>query len=473
MADETGCFTFTWKIENFSVYLSEENRTLGSPVFKTEANGITWWKLDMVLDNANGDEFVKFVLRRIKGEPKNDRCKLSLFAICGEVPLNRVSSVTQPEFIRFSAEYSFKRSAIFGETRHLFLPQDTLTVRCKIWQGMMKPGQRVFRTVLHRANFLWNIERFNSAQFNTSSLYQQDSLQFAMKLSKSGSGTHKVLVDGLQTKDGWPSFVSCRLSILGGNGYVISHNDHFPTVSKVWDIEICAESITNNTLYLQLESTVAVEMASLEQPQLPSDPASIEDINASSQSSETSLESSSTLSEDLLILYKDRTFSDATLRTEDQSFAAHKSILCARSQVFRAMFESDQTTEGLSGVVNIKDLDSETLERMLVFLYSDSLEDLQWEEASALYYAADKYAIHPLKSRCLAVLKAGLAVSNACDAVMLADQHEDEQLMRCAMDFVRDHDEVISSAEWESLEDSNPRLTTKLIREMYLKKGKK
>ncbi|KAG8183735.1 hypothetical protein JTE90_029317 [Oedothorax gibbosus] len=463
--DETGCLTFTWKIENFSACLHGENRSLGSPVFKTAtANGSTWWRLDMVLEKIVDEEVVKLVLKRLKGEPQNDRCKLSLAFLYGEVPLNRASSVTKTDFIRFSAEYSFKKSAIFGENRHSFLPQDTLTVRCRIWQQTLKPGQCQLQTVLHKTNFLWNIENFNSSNFNASKLYQKDDLQMTMRLSKNGSSVYKFLVEGLKSKGGWSSFINCKLSILGNRGFVISQANHFPCVSKIWDIELYEE----NDLHLHLESIVAVEKTSIEQPSAITKNSTDVDV------SEIIPESSSKLADDLLLLYRDRTLSDATLNTDGKSFPAHRSILGARSHVFRAMFERDHMAEGLSGVVDIDDIDSETVDRMLVFLYSDSLEEaLQWEEASALYYAADKYAVQPLKLKCGDILKASLSVSNACEALVLADKHSDDQLLRCAMDFVCDHDEVVSSAEWESLEESHPRLTTKIVREMYLKNKKK
>ncbi|KAG8198054.1 hypothetical protein JTE90_001888 [Oedothorax gibbosus] len=145
------------------------------------------------------------------------------------------------------------------------------------------------------------------------------------------------------------------------------------------------------------------------------------------------------LSKDLLQLYRDGILSDATINTEGKSFSAHRSILAARSPIFRAMFEKDEMSEGPLGVVDIDDVDSETVGRMLVFLYGDSLQGLQWGEAASLYYAADKYAVQPLKQKCADILKAGLTVDNVCDALILAHTHSDEQLMKSVVDFMHDH----------------------------------
>ncbi|KAG8193870.1 hypothetical protein JTE90_011430 [Oedothorax gibbosus] len=176
---------------------------------------------------------------------------------------------------------------------------------------------------------------------------------------------------------------------------------------------------------------------------------------------------------DLLHLYRDGILSDATINTEGKSFSAHRSILAARSPVFRAMFEKDEMSEGRSGVVDIDDVDSETVDRMLVFLYGDSLQGLQWGEAASLYYVADKYAIQPLKQKCADILKTGLTVDNVCDALVLADTHSDEQLMKSVVDFIYDHQEVVSSPKFEQLEDIKPRLTSKVTKELFLKIGKK
>ncbi|KAG8186994.1 hypothetical protein JTE90_005766 [Oedothorax gibbosus] len=152
---------------------------------------------------------------------------------------------------------------------------------------------------------------------------------------------------------------------------------------------------------------------------------------------------SGALGDDLLLLYRGSALSDATLNTEGKSFSAHRSILAARSPVFRAMFEKDETSEVQSGVVDIDDVDSETVDRMLVYLYGDSVGDLEWKEASTLYYAADKYEILPLREKCADFLKACLAADNACDLLVLADRHSDQELMTCVVDFILGHEEVL------------------------------
>ncbi|GIY19768.1 speckle-type POZ protein-like A [Caerostris extrusa] len=118
---------------------------------------------------------------------------------------------------------------------------------------------------------------------------------------------------------------------------------------------------------------------------------------------------------------------DVKLRTGAETFPAHWFILSARSPVFRAMLQSD-VNEKAQDCIDIEDVDAETVRRMLLYMYTDACEDLQWESASKLYAAADKYQILSLKEECSSFLMSNLDTANACDALMIADLHKDEHL---------------------------------------------
>ncbi|CAL1287251.1 unnamed protein product [Larinioides sclopetarius] len=67
---------------------------------------------------------------------------------------------------------------------------------------------------------------------------------------------------------------------------------------------------------------------------------------------------------------------------------------------------------------------------MLVFIYSDSLEELEWKDAMKLYIAADKYQILSLKTRCSELLRRSSDLSNSIVLLLLANKHHDEDLKR-------------------------------------------
>ncbi|GFQ89953.1 TD and POZ domain-containing protein 5 [Trichonephila clavata] len=161
--------------------------------------------------------------------------------------------------------------------------------------------------------------------------------------------------------------------------------------------------------------------------------------------------------------------SDMKLRTNTATIPVHTQILGARSSVFRAMFANDMK-EKTQGCVDVTDLDDDTVRRMLLFMYSDKLEDLQWESASQLYAASDKYDIASLRSKCSAILQAKLSPTNACQILSLADAHHDKALKKTIQKhIVKQGETIFSSEEWKLFMKANIHLAAET---MHLKWNK-
>ena len=62
--------------------------------------------------------------------------------------------------------------------------------------------------------------------------------------------------------------------------------------------------------------------------------------------------------------------------------------------MFKRMFQSDME-EARQGVVKIEDIEEETVEKMLEFVYSGEISDIGGHLEN-LFYAADKYQIEGL-----------------------------------------------------------------------------
>ncbi|CAL1281790.1 unnamed protein product [Larinioides sclopetarius] len=173
--------------------------------------------------------------------------------------------------------------------------------------------------------------------------------------------------------------------------------------------------------------------------------------------------------DDLKALYNDQLLTDIVFKTATKTFSAHKNVLCARSSVFRAMLADDMKEKNID-CIKVEDLGNETVQRLLLFLYSDSLEELQWESAVQLYYAADKYAIEKLKFLCSSFLVEDLSTSTASELLLLADTHNDTELKQVVEDFILQHErEVFDSDEWEKLSETNPHLVVKTMKLKYKK----
>lgn len=91
-------------------------------------------------------------------------------------------------------------------------------------------------------------------------------------------------------------------------------------------------------------------------------------------------------------------FTDFEFLVGDESFAAHRSLLSARSPVFAAMFRSGMQ-ESQTGKVRLdEDVKPSTFRLFLKFLYTGTLESLTDREA--LLPLADKYQVETFANLC-------------------------------------------------------------------------
>ncbi|GIY86268.1 TD and POZ domain-containing protein 1 [Caerostris darwini] len=127
------------------------------------------------------------------------------------------------------------------------------------------------------------------------------------------------------------------------------------------------------------------------------------------------------------------------------------------------MLQSDMK-EKAQDCIHIEDADADTVRRLLLYIYTDACEDLQWESASRVYAAADKYQILSLKDECSSFLKANLDAANACDALMIADLHHDEHLKLATSEFILKHDKkIFNSDEWKRVIRTNGQLAAEVM----------
>ncbi|GBL94354.1 hypothetical protein AVEN_199392-1 [Araneus ventricosus] len=103
--------------------------------------------------------------------------------------------------------------------------------------------------------------------------------------------------------------------------------------------------------------------------------------------------------------------------------------------------------------VDISDISADTLRRLLLYIYTNIVDELQWEDASDLFRAADKYELLDLRAKCSYFLKAKLSSSNACGILVLADMHHDENLLQAAQDFISQDSEIFYSDAWRNLKE--------------------
>ncbi|XP_057318255.1 speckle-type POZ protein B-like [Microplitis mediator] len=169
------------------------------------------------------------------------------------------------------------------------------------------------------------------------------------------------------------------------------------------------------------------------------------------------------ITDDLKELYDSKSNSDVILVVGNEKFNAHKIILSARSPVFSAMF-THKMKENRDNEVAIPDIEPEIVNKLLEFIYTDEINDLDMDAASLLD-AADKYQLLKLKSLCEESLSKSASIDNAIELMILADLHNANQLFERVLELViKNIEDVINTPEYKILEESKPLLLTKLIK---------
>lgn len=169
------------------------------------------------------------------------------------------------------------------------------------------------------------------------------------------------------------------------------------------------------------------------------------------------------LSEDFQKLFTSSDSSDITISVANKEFPVHKSILCARSPVFTAMFKNDMK-EKRSNVVKIADVDPKVMEKALVYIYTGRCDGI-YKMAGELLGVADKYGLCGLKDLCEVALIEQLCSENAADTLIIADLHNKKQLREKCFDYIQQHSKaVLASSSWQKMAVSHPLLELEGLR---------
>lgn len=366
--------------------------------------------------------------------------------------------------------------------KHLYLPHDTLTIRCdlkipfeSLVESFVSDESRYFknfmkqscttRTKMHRRSEFWpiqNIKTFLEQQITahhliTNPIPNSPTLDLSLifdKISSDGYVQMEIKQNGRSYL-----FVNCKMTVISGHhNFQISQESSHRFGSKndkVWKFPafIKASNLTegkylfqDDTLLLHCDFAFIHDKTLYHSNYKPFPfPARPDDKNKGVC---TAIEN----------FYQNEKFCDVKLQTHGKTFSFYKVILCLRSPVFSAMFEKDMKEKN-SNVVEISDVDPDTLNRLLTYMCTSTIKgDLSHEDACKLYIAADKYEIVPLKTWCLGLLASSLCMASVCDVLVLADAHQDSVLMFAVENFIRHHKEVFHSTHWKVVMEENPKL---------------
>jgi hypothetical protein len=120
-----------------------------------------------------------------------------------------------------------------------------------------------------------------------------------------------------------------------------------------------------------------------------------------------------TLRESLAKLLISEELCDVRFKIGDKSISAHRNILSARSDYFRAMLCENLCDERLKIPILIENASFEAFKAFLYYLYTDNVsEQSNIETVCELARLSDWYNIGGLKEKCYEFAKANLSIEN-------------------------------------------------------------
>lgn len=132
------------------------------------------------------------------------------------------------------------------------------------------------------------------------------------------------------------------------------------------------------------------------------------------------------LCKDFEQLLTDEEFKDVTLQCEGGELKAHKSILSARSKVFKAMFQHEGFLESKSNTVKCY-FDLELMKYLLLYIYSAKVTK---SKAKELLELADYYDLQQLKDECIYIISEEISSKNKEKVSSDEEAEETESLSR-------------------------------------------
>ncbi|GFQ89257.1 tdpoz3 [Trichonephila clavata] len=463
-------YIFNWEIENFTFCWQKETEGIYSPLFSAESIENSKWKLRLNPKGIDGN----FISCYLKRAPTDGRPPF--IAVYFDLIFRNVNGSILKEVYNIKHSFPLELglgSHEFMERKNLILPRGILIVSCRLSRSCEKATyvvEQFAKTVIkvdHKL-FDWSIAKFTNMKLDEKKSLSikltsaEDLLSLDLFIS-TGEYSEEIILVSISSSLKRIRFVIVKLILKDTEGNMVECGrkefyadtaENFKTLPLIFtkskllrkkdlylkDDQLCLGCVcafTTGAAFEGVTRTFSGNFKSI-----------YEDINIQPKIV-TEENNTGCLQEDLKSLYNDLALSDTTLRTETKSFPAHIAILCARSPVFRAMYSSGMM-ETIKRNVDILDLSDDTVQRMLIYMYTDTLENLCWKSALLLYIAADKYGIMSLRNRCVSFIQKRLTTANVCEALTLAEWHLDENFKRILQDYiVNNRKEVLDLKEWK------------------------
>jgi len=174
--------------------------------------------------------------------------------------------------------------------------------------------------------------------------------------------------------------------------------------------------------------------------------------------------------EHMSMLIHDIEHMDVTLLVgpEGIELQAHKAILVARSDCFRATFRKGGMKESEIGVLRMEQHDVPTVSRMLEFLYTNRIQQLascSSEELMSLLIVAEEKLLPELKALCEHEASKLISVENCAKMLCTAESYNAPQLKEACISFILDNvHEVTEDPGFQQELQQSPHLILPLLK---------
>ncbi|KAI6199157.1 Speckle-type POZ protein A-like protein [Aphelenchoides besseyi] len=156
-------------------------------------------------------------------------------------------------------------------------------------------------------------------------------------------------------------------------------------------------------------------------------------------------------------------FSDAEIHVDNKIFKICRAIVSGSSPIFRAMFDK-KIKEQTSGVVRIDRFEVAMVEKMLIYIYENKVDNLN-DIAAELLPVADYYQIDSLVKICVDSIVTNLTTKNVLSVLQLAfDRPHLKELRVRALKFTyANYNEIRQLDGFEEFFDSQPEIANQLL----------
>lgn len=151
------------------------------------------------------------------------------------------------------------------------------------------------------------------------------------------------------------------------------------------------------------------------------------------------------LSQGIEEVWLDQSFTDVIIRIDGKTYNCHKMILSSLSQYFSAMFRSGMR-ESIGGQVHLQNIDCETFETILRFMYT-GCATVNKDNVESLLEAAVMLQIKCLQEQCEVFLKKNIGAENCLGIWRLASGLNCEGLAKKSWTYILEYFSTVSEME--------------------------